>query len=168
MDAPDLTSMDAAPIVLMADAPVDGYDAAAPFAGPVGTRIAQIVDLPFDRLGDAFELQYVFDRRPIGDAKIPMGVARHVCNLLAPKLRNRHVLFYGRALSMAFGFTPSRPMQWHGARYQPGADPLFAFAVVPDFDPRADPGWSQWWARAECVHEAADFLRPLVHPRARD
>ena len=119
-----------------------------------------------ERLGAAFELRQVFDRRPIMGVQIPMGLAQFVCKQMTPALRGRNVLFYGRTVCMAFGFEPHRPLQWQGGSYN-SKDVHFSFAVIPDFDSRSDPDWAAWWQTPEHINTTADFLRPLVHPRAR-
>lgn len=161
---PTTPAMNEPPIVLVCDAPVQGYD--EPFVGPVGDRLASLMDLPRARLSDAFDLVSVFDRRPIMDRPVPMHVARLVCRQMAPQLQGRNVLFYGRSVCMAFGFEPKMPLHWQGGSYNTKTV-HFAFAVIPDFDPRSDPDWSAWWTAPEHINATADFLRPLVHPKAR-
>ena len=163
-EKPTAPEMSEAPLVLLSDGPVDGYE--EPFAGPVGDRLASLCNLEPARLPDAFELMQVFDRRPVMDVQIPMGLAQFVCRQMAPSLRGRNVLFYGRSVCMAFGFEPKKPLQWQGGSYN-NKTVHFSFAVIPDFDSRSDPDWSDWWHTPEYVNATADFLRPLVHPRAR-
>ena len=163
---PKTPTMDESPLILLCDGPDDEHDAGPPFAGPVGARIAGLCDLSPVRLPDAFELMRVFDRCPVGGVQVPMELAQFVCQQMVPMLKGRNVLFYGRSVCMAFGFEPKQPLQWQGGSYD-AQSVLFSFAVIPDFDSRSDPDWSSWWQESEHVRRTADFLRPLVHPRAR-
>lgn len=167
MEFPDFTDRSTRPVVLMCDAPVTGVEGSQPFPPNVGERLSQLLGIPTDSVPTAFDLMYMFDRPPLGEKPIPLHVARYVGEALMPKLQRRHVLFYGRALPLAFGFTPNRPFRWHGAFVEGTSEALFSFAVVPDFDGHDDPVWSQWWSREGSLSEAGEFLRPLVHPRAR-
>lgn len=143
----------------MGDAP----ELRIPFDGVVGQRLAQLVDVPHERLGDAFELRTLFDRAAVGTA-VPMHVAEFVARRMMPTVAGRYMLFYGRAVCMAFGLTPRRPLDWEAAVHD-GRHASFVFAVLPDLDPRNDPQWAPWWG--EHAGEAATFLAPMVHPRAR-
>lgn len=163
MKPPDLSSMSSTPLILMADAP----PAYGTMLGPEGNRIAELADIDADLLCAAFELQYLLDRRPVGGAIIPTNVTEHICQHMARSLKGRHVLFYGRALPLHFGFSPTRPLAWHSAVPEGNDEPLFAFAVVPDFDIEADPVWAPWWNEADHVRQAEDFLRKYTHPLAR-
>lgn len=157
--APETPTLKTSPIILMGDAP----EHRQPFDGDVGQRLAQLADVPSAMLGSAFDLRTLFDRRAL-NADIPMDVASFVARRTIQTVSGRYILFYGRAVCMAFGLTPRRPMDWQAAVHD-GERATFVFAVVPDLDPRNDPQWSSWWI--EHTPEAAEFLRPLVHPKAK-
>jgi hypothetical protein len=163
---PTTPKMAEVPLILMCEGPMDGYEEHSPFNDPIGEQLAELCGIDHVRLRDAFELMRVFDRRPIGGVQVPLSLARFVCRQMAPLLQRRNVLFYGRTVCTAFGFEPRRPLQWQGGSYD-NKTVHFAFAVIPDLDPDADPDWSSWWRTPEHILETEQFLRPLVHPKAR-
>ena len=135
--------------ILLGQAPSAESDPERPLGpdGASGRRLARLVGPAFE---EAFELRNLLRAFPgklaKGDA-FPKTEARLAAAATIARLRGRRVVFLGRNVAEAFGFSWPEPLEWH-------QHVGFAAARLPH-----PSGINTWWNDQKNVRAAAAFLR---------
>lgn len=144
--------------ILIGQAPSRHGDPTKPLTGLPGRRLARLANMyPLEFYASVVRanlLPFYLGGNDEGDA-FPMSEARVAAFESAPSLDGRVVVFVGRKVAEAFGFT-GKWFEWRNSFFT-SPDVSMRCAVIPHPSAR-----NRWWNDEANVRAAESFLRELV------